>query len=167
VELSYNGNITPEWNVFGGYVYMPSKVLDAGLTATTVNGVTLTAPAAATGHPFPNTPKYSFTTFTNYNVTHKLTVGGGVIYMGKVYGGFSDQRTIQNGAVVVTKTRATYVPDYWRFDANASYQLTDQIGLRLNALNLTNKRYFDQTYPTHYAHQAAGRTVIGTLSVRY
>lgn len=167
VELSYNGNITPEWNVFGGYVYMPSKVLDAGLTATTVNGVTLTAPAAATGHPFPNTPKYSFTTFTNYNVTHKLTVGGGVIYMGKVYGGFSDQRTIQNGAVVVTKTRATYVPDYWRFDANASYQLTDQIGLHLNALNLTNKRYFDQAYPTHYAHQAAGRTVIGTLSIRY
>ena len=46
-------------------------------------------------------------------------------------------------------------------------QLEENIGLRLNALNLTNKRYFDQAYPTHYAHQAAGRTVIGTLSVRY
>ncbi|WP_260929324.1 TonB-dependent receptor [Novosphingobium sp. 9] len=166
-EVSYNGNITPQWNVFGGFVYMPSKVLNAGLTTTTVNGVSLTAPAAATGHPFPNTPKYSFTTFTNYKVTPKLTVGGGAIYMSRVYGGFSDSRTIQNGVVVITKTRATYVPSYWRFDANATYQITDMIGLRVNALNLTNKRYFDQAYATHYAHQAAGRTVMGTLSITY
>ncbi len=166
-EISYNGNITDKWNVFGGYVYMPSKVLNAGLTTTTVGTVSLTAPAAATGHPFPNTPKHSFTTFTSYKVTPKLTVGGGAIYMAKVYGGFSDSRTIQNNAVVITKTRAVYVPDYWRFDANASYQLTDMIGLRFNALNLTNKRYFDQAYPTHYAHQAAGRTVLGTVSFRY
>lgn len=166
-EISYNGNITAEWNVFGGYVYMPSKVLDAGVTATIVNGVTLTAPAAATGHPFPNTPKHSFTTFTNYKVTPKITVGGGAIYMAKVYGGFSDSRTIQNGAIVITKTRAVYVPDYWRFDANASYQLTDRIALKINALNVTDKRYFDQAYATHYAHEAAGRTVLGAISVRY
>jgi catecholate siderophore receptor len=167
VEFGFNGNITPKWNVFGGFVYMPSKVLDAGLTTTTVGRVSIVAPAAATGHPFPNTAKESFTAFTNYKLTPRLTVGGGAIYMGRVYGGFSDTRTIQNGALVVTKTRATYVPDYWRFDANASYQIADWIGVRVNALNLTNKRYFDQAYTTHYAHQAAGRTVLGTVSLRY
>ena len=34
-------------------------------------------------------------------------------------------------------------------------------------LNLTDKLYYDEAYATHYAHQAAGRTVIGTLSVNY
>ena len=166
-EISYNGNITEHWNVFGGFSYMPSKVTNAGVTATTVGTLTLTAPAAATGHPFPNTAKYSFTTFTNYKVTHKLTLGGGAIYMGKVYGGFSDLRTIQNGAIVIQKTRDTYVPHYWRFDANAAYQLSDRIGLKVDALNLTNKLYYDQAYATHYAHQAAGRTILGTVSLRY
>jgi catecholate siderophore receptor len=59
------------------------------------------------------------------------------------------------------------VPDYWRFDANASYKINDLVGLRISALNITNKLYYDQAYATHYAHQAAGRTVIGTLSIKY
>jgi catecholate siderophore receptor len=44
------------------------------------------APAAA-GHPFPNTPEHSFT-FTNYKVTPRFTLGGGAMYVDKVYGGF-------------------------------------------------------------------------------
>jgi catecholate siderophore receptor len=171
IELSYNGNITENWNIFGGYSYMPSKVTNAGISAVTFVDATGkvigtgTAPVAANGNPFPNTPENSFTTFTNYKVTHKLTIGGGAIYMSKVYGGFSDSRIIENGAP--TKTRATYVPSYWRFDANASYDLTKQITLKINALNLTDKLYYDEAYATHYAHQAAGRTIIGTISVHY
>ena len=171
-ELGFSGNITPEWNVFGGYTYMDSKVLNAGLTATTgtdASGAAAKyyAPAAATGHAFPNTPKNSFTLFTNYKVTPQLTLGGGAIYMDKVYGGFSDTRTYTNGVFTIVKTRATYVPSYWRFDANASYDITDTIAVRVNALNITNKLYYDQAYSTHYAHQAAGRTVIGTVSFKY
>ncbi|WP_207080658.1 TonB-dependent siderophore receptor [Novosphingobium sp. KA1] len=171
-ELGFSGNITPEWNVFGGYTYMDSKVLNAGLTATTgtdASGAAAKyyAPAAATGHAFPNTPKNSFTLFTNYKVTPQLTLGGGAIYMDKVYGGFSDTRTYTNGVFTIVKTRATYVPSYWRFDANASYDITDNIAVRVNALNITNKLYYDQAYSTHYAHQAAGRTVIGTVSFKY
>ena len=171
-ELSYNGNITDTWTIFGGFTYMPSRGTDAGLTQTTTvaGGVTSTgiAPAAATGHPFPNTPKYSFTTYTNYKITPKLTLGGGAIYMGRVYGSFTDLRVANpDGTVTITRTRATSVPDYWRFDANAAYQLTDRIALKLDALNLTDKLYYDQAYSTHYAHQAAGRTIIGTVSLRY
>jgi len=159
IELSYNGNVTEKWSVFGGFVYMPSKILSTspGATATTVYTV---------GKPFPNTPKYSFTTYTNYKITPKLTLGGGAIYMAKVYGGFSSGPGLVNG-VTVNKTRATYVPDYWRFDANASYALNKIVTLKLDALNLTNKLYYDEAYATHYAHQAAGRTVIGTIAVRY
>lgn len=168
VELGFNGNITPKWNIFGGYVYQPSKVTDAGLTKTVTGANTAYAVAASQGKPFPNTPQSSATLFTNYKVTPKFTLGGGAIYMGKVYGGFSDTRQANaNGTVTILTSRATYVPDYWRFDANASYKVNDHLSLRVNALNITNKLYYDQAYSTHYAHQAAGRTVIGTLSLKY
>jgi catecholate siderophore receptor len=34
-------------------------------------------------------------------------------------------------------------------------------------LNALNKRYYDKAYSSHYANQAAGRTAIATLSVKY
>lgn len=167
IEFSFNGNITPEWNVFGGYTYMDSEVVDGGYTATTVSGVTLYAPAATTGKRFPNTPKHSLTTFTNYKITPAFTVGGGAIYMGKVYGGYADTRTISNGAVVITKELARMVPSYWRFDGNASYSFSDAIQLQVNVQNVLNKRYYDKAYSSHYANQAAGRTAIATLNIKY
>ena len=167
IEFGFNGNITPEWNVFGGYSYLDSIITNGGLTTTTVNGVNYSAPAATTGKRFPNTPKHSITAFTTYKILPALTVGGGAIYNSKVYGGYADLRSVTNGQVVVTKTLARMVPSYWRFDANAAYQITDNIGVQLNALNLTNKRYYDRAYASHYANQAAGRTILGTLSIRY
>ncbi|MBA4091236.1 MAG: TonB-dependent receptor [Sphingobium sp.] len=167
IEVGFNGNITPEWNVFGGYTYMDSEIVDGGFTATTVSGVTLYAPSVNTGKQFPNTPKHSFTAFTNYKVTPAFTVGGGAIYMSKVYGGYSDLRTITNGAVVITKELARMVPSYWRFDGNASYSFSDAVNLQVNVNNVFNKRYYDKAYAAHYANQAAGRTAIATLNIKY
>lgn len=173
IEVGYNGNITPEWNVFGGYTYMDSEVRDGGITTTTAvdtatgRTVTAFAPAATTGKQFPNTPKHSFTAFTNYKVTPALTLGGGAIYMSKNYGGYSDTRIITNGAVVITKSLARVAPAYWRFDANASYAFSDAIQLQVNVNNLTNKRYYDKPYASHFASQAPGRTALLTLNVKY
>lgn len=167
IEFGFNGNITPEWNVFGGYTYMDSEIVDGGSTATTVSGVTLYAPSVNTGKQFPNTPKHSLTAFTNYKITPAFTVGGGAIYMSKVYGGYSDTRTITNGAVVITKELARMVPSYWRFDGNASYAFSDAINLQVNVNNVFNKRYYDKAYSAHYANQAAGRTAIATLNIKY
>ncbi|QJU58033.1 TonB-dependent receptor [Sphingomonas sp. AP4-R1] len=170
VEIGFNGNITPEWNIFGGYTYMDSKIADGGITTTTntTTGAVAFAPSVNTGKQFPNTPKHSFTTFTNYKITPKFTLGGGAIYMAKVYGGYSDTRVLSNtGVLSITKPLARMVQAYWRFDANASYQLTDRIGLQLNVNNLTDKRYYDKAYAAHYANQAAGRTVLGTVNLRY
>lgn len=173
IELGFNGNVTPEWNVFGGYTYMDSEIRDGGITTTTgvdtVTGRTVTAfaPAVTTGRQFPNTPKHSLTTFTNYKVTSAFTIGGGAIYMSKVFGGYSDTRVITNGAVVVTKRLARMVPGYWRFDANASYSFSDALQLQLNVQNFTNKRYYDKAYAAHYANQAVGRTALLSLNIRY
>jgi catecholate siderophore receptor len=168
IEVGFNGNITAQWNVFGGYTYMDSVIADGGLTTTTVNGVAYFAPSVNTGKQFPNTPKHSLTAFTNYKLLEdRLTLGGGAIYMSKVYGGYSDTRIIQNNAVVVTRELARFAPSYWRFDASASYNVSDAIQLQVNVNNLTNKRYDDRAYQAHYANQAPGRTAIVTLNVRY
>lgn len=174
-EFGFNGNITPEWNVFGGYTYMDAKVVDGGITTTTAidtitgQSVTSFGPSVNTGTPFPNTPKHSFTAFTNYNVTSQFTIGGGAIYMSKVYGGIQEvgARTISGGQLVLPRTLARMVPSYWRFDANASYKINDFAQVQVNVQNVFNKLYYDKAYTAHYASQAPGRTAILTLNVKY
>jgi catecholate siderophore receptor len=100
IELGFSGNVTPKWNIFGGYTYMPSKVTNAGITKTTTVVGTTTyvayAAAAAEGKPFPNTPEHSFTLFTNYKVTPKFTLGGG--------------RSTWARSMAVSRTRARPMP---------------------------------------------------------
>jgi len=62
---------------------------------------------------------------------------------------------------------ARSIPGYWRFDARAAYKLTDHVELSVNAQNLTNKIYYSQAYASHYATIAPGRTVFGTLGVKF
>ncbi len=59
------------------------------------------------------------------------------------------------------------MPSYWRFDAQARYKLTDHVELSGNAQNLTNRAYFSNTYTSHYATIAAGRTVFGTVTAKF
>ena len=41
------------------------------------------------------------------------------------------------------------------------------VELSVNAQNLTNKVYFAQTYTSHYASIAPGRTVFGTITAKF
>ena len=156
IELGISGNITEKWSLFGGWAHMPSVMLNGGYTLV---GTTYAA-AASNGKRAPNTPLDSISLTSTYKATSRFTLGGTAIYMGKVYGGYAYGSTPDT-------MRAVYVPAYWRFDANASYQLTKHLGLKVSALNLTDKLYYDQAYASHYAHQAAGRTVLGTISLKY
>jgi catecholate siderophore receptor len=179
IEFGFNGRITRQWTVFGGYSYLDAKIRDGGFSALTAAAVgaqpvqTVYVPSVNTGRQFPQTAKHSFTAWTNYDVTPKLSLGGGAFYMSRVYGGYADNRSaVQDAAGVVTITPATTtvarsIPSYWRFDARASYRLTDTIQISVNAQNLTDKRYFSQAYASHYASVAPGRTVFGTISLSY
>ena len=75
LELGISGQITPKWNVFGGYTYMDSELLKGAY-----DGVN-------EGDPLANTPKHSFSLWSTYAVTPKLTLGGGAYYVGKTFGG--------------------------------------------------------------------------------
>jgi len=188
VEFNVSGTILPGWTVFGGFTHLDPKIIDGGSTILTAPAITRTAngvttviqPARTigvvsvnTGKQVPQTAKNSFTATTNVAVTKRLQIGGTALYMDEQIGGYADNRTAtQTAAGVVSVNPATKLltrstPDYWRFDARASYKLTDNVDLSVNAQNLTNKTYFSQTYASHYATLAAGRTIFGTVNLRF
>lgn len=98
----------------------------------------------------------SFTAWTTFDIADRFQLGGGAIYNSKQYGSFG---TVANVGTIVRS-----VPSYWRFDATAAVDVTDNAELRVNAQNLTNKRYYDRTYTTHFVSIAPGRSVFGTDS---
>ncbi|WP_438851433.1 TonB-dependent receptor [Brevundimonas nasdae] len=149
LELGVNGQITSQWSVFAGYTYMDSELVRAGGSGANYG--------LNDGIRFPNTPEHSASITTNYQVTPKINVGGGVYYMGKVYG----------NASTLTPTSTKFIPEYTRVDVNATYVINPNLNLRLNVQNLTDEFYFNQAYPTHYASVAPGRSGTLTLNFRY
>ncbi|KQV62238.1 MULTISPECIES: TonB-dependent siderophore receptor [unclassified Caulobacter] len=146
-ELGFSGNVTPKWQVFGGYTYMDSELVRGAYT--NVNQ----------GDPLANTPKHSFSSFTTYRVTRKISLGGGAYYVSKSFGG--NQGGAGGGANKI------YAPSYTRFDAFASWAVSDKVDLQLNVQNLTDERYIARTNGVHHADPAPGRQAILTFNVKY
>ena len=138
-ELTYTGKITSKWKVYGGYTYMESELVK-------------TTAAADEGNHMPNTPRNSFNLWSTYELIPKLTVGGGATFVDSRFG---------------NEANSVEVPSYWRYDAMASYALTKNVDLQLNLQNLTDKRYYDQVFTTHYAHMAAGRTALMSANFHF
>lgn len=147
VELGVSGQITPKWNVFGGYTYMESELLKGAYD--TVNE----------GDQLANTPKHSFSLWSTYKFTPQFTLGGGAYYVGKTFGGNQGGAGGGNNEV--------YLPSYWRFDAMASYQVSKNVNLQLNALNITDKAYYTRTNGVHHADFGPGRQFILSANLRY
>lgn len=145
IELSASGKLTDKWQVFAGYSYLDSELVDGGKQ----NIGTATAPIwvdnVNNGNELGNTPEHSLSLWTTYNITDKITVGGGAFYVDEVWG---------------STNNSTYVDSYIRYDAMASYKLNKNVDLQLNVQNLTDEVYYDKAYGTHFANQAAGRTAL-------
>ncbi|SDW61799.1 TonB-dependent receptor [Lysobacter enzymogenes] len=140
VELGVSGKITEAWHVFAGYTYLDSEIVNDGPLA------------ANDGKVFPNTPKNSFSLWTDYAVTPKLSVGGGAFYVDKVYGDVANLR---------------YVPSYTRYDAMVAYAFSERLRLRLNVQNLTDEKYYDRAYASHFAIMAPGRSATVTAEFKF
>lgn len=139
IEFGVNGNITPRWSVFGGYTYLDAKVRNS-------------ADPATDGSRFANVPEHNISLLTTYALTDKFTLGAQGYYRSRIYGG-----TVGAGT--------PSVPGYWKFDAVARYQVTGNVQLRGNVMNIFDKRYYDAIYRSGspFSYVAPGRSA--TLSV--
>jgi len=147
LELGVSGNLTRAWQVFGGYTWMDSELVSGAYNNVNV------------GDPLANTPEHTFSLFSTYRVTPRLSLGGGAYYVSDSFGG--NQGGAGGG------TNRVYAPSYTRFDAFASYDLTDRASLQLNVQNVGDERYILRTNGVHHADPAPGRQAILTLNLRY
>ena len=157
LELGISGNITSKWQVFGGYTWMDSELTRAAVIVSGTPPVATRNPIE--GQQLANTPEHTASLFTTYRVMPKLSLGGGVYYVGKSWGG--NQGGAGGGA------NRIYAPDYTRVDLFASYDLNDRAALQLNVQNVGDEEYIMRTNGVHHADVAPGRSAILTLNLRY
>ncbi|MER1966142.1 TonB-dependent siderophore receptor [Castellaniella sp. GW247-6E4] len=141
-ELGLSGSITPQWQVYGGYTHLKSRIGDDGKTGAASNA----------GNAFPNTPEHSFSLWNTYAFTPQLTAGVGATFVDKQYGNEANTNSI---------------PSYWRFDAMVGYRFTKTVDLQVNVNNLSDETYYDKAYPSHYASIAPGRSAVATLNLHF
>lgn len=153
LELEAAGRINNRWEVFSGFSYIDSEIVDVATNINATTGAITRGNAGYIGQPARNTPKYTFNLWTTYKVTGAWKIGGGVEY--------KDERQGFNpsGAGAVPTLNGAYYPNtapaYTRFDALVAYE-QPKWAIRLNIKNLFDKLYYDSIYDN------GGFTVPGT-----
>ncbi|MFL9924508.1 TonB-dependent siderophore receptor [Herbaspirillum lusitanum] len=137
--LGARGNISADWSMAAGYSYLDSRINDDGPTS------------ANDGNIFPLTPRRSLTLWSGYRLPAGFRVGAGLTYSDRLY---------------ANSANTNYVPAYTKFDAMLAWQANANLELQLNLYNLTDKLYYDSSYPV-YATIAAGRSAVLSAHFRY
>ena len=140
LELGVNGNINEKWAVSTGYTYLDSELGDDGPKETNE------------GNQVQNVAKNSATLWTTYALTPTFTLGAGAVAMDKVYGNAANTK---------------FVPGYVRYDAMARYNVNKNVDLQLNVNNLSDVRYFNKAYSSHYATEAEGRSAVLSANFKF
>jgi catecholate siderophore receptor len=144
-ELDLAGRITPAWEVFASYAFIPwAKVDEAGPGGTLTGELPGQRPSM--------TPRHSGTLFTTYQLTPAIRVGGGL-------NARSSQTPNRNPAGIVA-------PRFVTADLLAEYSFSPQIAFKVNVINVTNKLYADSLYTAHYI-PGQPRTVYATMTARF
>lgn len=147
LELEVVGRLTPQWELYASYAYIPVAKIDAaGSTQQAILGQRVGL-----------TPKNSGAVWLSYQATSKLRLAGGLR-------GASENRPLQ-GATGAASTTA-YVPGYVAGDVMLEYKFTPDVFAQLNVLNVANKLYGDQLYPG-FVIPGTQRTVQATVGVRF
>lgn len=126
-ELLAAGDLTEQWKLYAGYTFLKSDIL-----ASPASGVN---EAYVVAQELGNTPEHSFNVFTTYDITAKLSLGGGMQYVGGVTGGV-DPDPANNVTVSI--------PSYTTYDLYGAYKFSKQTQLRLNVYNVTDEAYISQ-----------------------
>lgn len=143
-ELDVAGRITPAWEIYLSYAWIPVAEVDAS------SGAAGTEPVGSR----PGlTPRHSGTVWTTYRVTPKFRVGGGVTARS------SDKPVgLPTGSPI-------QAPGYLIGDLMAEYDFGSVV-LKANLFNVTDEHYADFLYRGHYVPGRPRRLEV-TLAYRF
>ena len=142
-EYDVMGRITPEWEIFASYTWMPVAKIDI----SSANSGELQGQRPSL------TPRHSGSLFTTYKLTPQWRIGGGV----NARSGYQPNR---NPAGV-------YAPKFVSVDLLAEYEvIKDKLTFRANVNNVANKLYAESVYTGHYV-PGKGRIVSLTGSYKF
>ena len=144
VELDLSGRITPAWEVYGSYAYIPVAKVDASSGAQGTEAV---------GSRPGLTPKHTGTLWTTYKLTPKWRVGAGVnARSGDKPAGLAPDSLVRASKFVTA-------------DAMAEYS-DGPVSFKLNVTNIADEHYADQLYRGHYI-PGKPRTVQLTTALKF
>ena len=140
-ELQATGRLTKAWNIYAGYTYLDGEVTKSNRPFEV-------------GQRTDNTPEHSFSLWTSYALTDRFLIGGGLQHVSS---------RLSNIRPTPTSDFVIVAPAYTVVDLFAEYQLTDEIGARLNIYNVGDEGYF-YSFASAQSIPAAGRSATLTLS---
>ena len=141
LEAEVAGRITPQWEVFANYVWMPIAKIDIGVAGSEGQG---TRPSL--------TPYHFGSVWTTYTLNPQWRLGAGLNLRGRQ---------------TPNRNPGWEVPGWATIDLMAEYTwIPDRLTLKANLTNATNKLYADQLYSGHYT-VGAGRTLQVTANIKF
>jgi catecholate siderophore receptor len=141
LDFDIAGRITSAWEVFFSYMWLPVANIDKGVAGSEGQG---TRPSL--------TPRHSGTIWSTYQVNPQLRLGAGL-----------NMRSSQTP----NRNPGWKTDGYVTGDLMAEYELVaEQVTLKLNLTNVTDKLYADSIYTGHYV-PGAGRLLQLTASWRF
>ena len=123
IEVSLAGNVTEQLSVLFGATFMDSEILDS-------------VSEEAKGERLANFADNSAFLQLRYQATPAIAVGATATYASEMYAGQPDSAAGTN----------IRVPSYTVYDLFASYDFSEQLSLRLNVGNVTDKDYYLASY---------------------
>jgi catecholate siderophore receptor len=147
-EFDWAGRVTPKWEVYASYAWIPDAKVDEAASATFGN---------RKGDRPGLIPVHSGTVWNTYQVTPQWRVGGGINF-----------RSSQSPADITNPQNGVWkAPGFETYDLMAEYGANaGNLVFKLNLTNLTNKLYGDSLYRGHYI-PGAGRLVQLTTSIKF
>lgn len=152
IEFALNGNLTETLSVQVSASTMESEVLESYTTANI--GLALS-----------NFAEDSFFLQMRYQPTEKFAFGGDLTYKSEMFGGQPDSAAGFNSEL---NAYSIIVPSYSVINLFANYHATENMTLRLNIGNITDKEYWTAAYRSGaFMYLGDGRTARATLTYEF
>ena len=142
-ELDITGRLTPKWEVYGSYMWMPTANID--VAAPTANA------GERAGERPSLTPVHTGTVWSTYQLTPQFRFGAGVNF---------------RSAQAPNRNPGWLAAGYATVDLMGEYKFNERYTLKANLSNVSNKLYADALYSGHYV-PGSGRNTQLTLNVKF